>query len=260
MNYEIYFKHISENTELLKHKEDIAQLFYVCFHRKLNFALWEWAYIKNPINNPLVNLALIDNQVVGHYAFIPIATTNFKILLSMTTMVHPSARKYNLFIDLAEKSYEFARQHSYDFIIGFPNKKSAIIHEHLLNWNLTQTFVAQCDFELLASNYSHIPDIKNFESSLDLENTDFINWRLKKPNIKYIYQNENIYKSFENNTDILSLRNKIPFLQKNDKVNFLTQSNIFKEFHIFDYPFAYKSLQSKTKLNFYAELLVSDIF
>lgn len=256
----IVFVHLSKQEELIVFQKEILDLFYQCFHFHLDQKLWEWAYLNNPLGNPIVNLAFIDNILVGHYAFIPISVTHSSVLLSMTTMVKQSARRHNVFFDLAQQSYNFAKRNHFDFIIGFPNKKSAPVHEKLLDWKLFPSFVAQCDFEIFLANAPTIPT-HNLHM-LNLDDAAFLDWRTSKPCISYIQSGKNIYKLFNNQIDLLTLRDNYSSLgfNKKDCINFITQSKELEKYKIFDYPFAIKSLQSTSIPNFYLELLMSDIF
>lgn len=256
----ITFLHLSNNKDLINFREEISLLFYQCFQHHLDEKLWEWGYLNNPLGDSIVNLAFLNNNLVGHYAFIPIATTYYSTLLSMTTMVHQSARKYNIFFDLAQKSYEFARKKNFDFIVGFPNKKSALVHEKLLNWKILPSFVAQCDFQEFVQNSPKIS--KHNSCMLDIENINFINWRISKPKMIYLRRGDNFYKNFNDCFDILTHRECYELLgfKNKTRVNFITQSKKLEKYKIFDYPFAIKNLQSSLIPNFHIELLISDIF
>lgn len=260
-NSEITFKHIANHDELITYQDDIMQLFQECFLYSFDEKIWKWAYIDNPMGNPIINLAFMNKKLVGHYAFIPIATTNYRTLLSLTTMVDPLARKYNVFFDLAKRAYDFAKENYYDFIIGFPNKKSALIHEKILNWEILQTFVAQCDLNNL-SNTFQISNPLQQSCMLDLFCNDFINWRISKPNITYHKKKNTIYKYYGGNIDLLTQRENdgYPNLFAECKLNFITSDSSLEYSKIFDYPFAIKGLRSKNIPNFYPELLMSDIF
>lgn len=256
----VVFVHLSKSEDLLIFQKEILDLFYQCFQFHLDEKLWEWAYLNNPLGSPIVNLAFIDNTLVGHYAFIPIPITHSSVLLSMTTMVKQSARKYNVFFDLAQKSYNFAKKNHFDFIVGFPNKKSAPVHEKLLDWKLFPSFVAQCDFENFLKNTPITPS--HDLHMLDLNNTAFVNWRISKPNISYAQNGKNIYKFFDDQIDLLTLRGNYHSLDfdKQRHINFIVQSEKLERYKIFDYPFAIKNLRSTSIPDFYLELLMSDVF
>lgn len=257
---DINYLHISQKKELLPFQQKIAHLFCSCFERKFDSKLWEWLYLNNPFGDPLISLAFMDGVLVGHYAFIPIATTQHRTLLSVTTAVLKAARKHNIFFDLAKRAYQFAKQMHYDFIVGFPNKKSAQVHEKLLDWTIYPTFVSQCyfkDFKKLS-----FPTTKDKSCSLDLSNSNFLNWRTSKPNATYHHKGQNFYKFYGDDIDILTLRNDYQLLdfKSNFRINFLTMSKDLEKYKCFDYPFAVKNLHSSKTPNFYPELLMSDVF
>ncbi|WP_027327683.1 GNAT family N-acetyltransferase [Helicobacter pametensis] len=253
--------HIDTSSELINFQQEIFQLFFQCFGFKFKSSLWEWAYLKNPLGNALVNLAFLNQELVGHYAFIPIKTTKYKVLLSITTMVAPHARKNNTFFDLAIQSYHYAQSKGFDIIIGFPNLKSAIIHEKILDWHIKQTYIAQCSADIINDYSQEIFSTEDQTCKLKIDN-EFLKWRLSKPNTFYKKDQLNIYKYFQTREiDLLTIRSKLslsPF--RNNQINFLTQSPIFSQYKKFDYPFAYKNLQDNSNKKFHLELLMSDIF
>lgn len=261
INSKPIFLHITDRTLLKKYQQPIIDLFKECFGRELSAIMWDWAYIRNPLGDPLVNLAILEEKVVGHYAFIPIATTKFRVLLSLTTMVSPSARKYNIFFDLANKSYDFAKQMGYEFIIGFPNKNSVLVHEKLLGWKILKTFVAQCSLQNL-DNKMPIPPNNKHLCMLDINHADFIDWRTSKPNISYHRQEDIFYKTYQSNIDLLTQRHICSNLHfsNNSKFNFLTSITELQKYKIFEYPFAIKNLGNSEFPIFYPELLMSDVF
>lgn len=260
MNSNLTFLHIQDKKILQQYQINISQLFHLSFNRTLDLDLWKWIYIDNPIANPLVNFAFVSNQLVGHYALIPIPTTKYKVLLSVTTMVDPCARKYNTFVNLAEKSYLYAKQQNYDLLIGFPNQKSAILHEKLLGWKIHKTFIAQSNFQTFKQTYQLVDKTSDF--SLDISNKSYLTWRFKKPRTKYFQQGQNIYKTFQDSIDILTFRDPSLELPQNTKVNFLSNlRDCNKDIKLlFEYPFAYKILNPNINPSVKPELLMSDIF
>lgn len=254
----ITFEHINTKSQLIAYKQNIASLFSVCFSKTLDYDLWEWLYLKNPVGSPLINLAFWNNELVGHYAFIPIKTNQYKTLLSITTMVSKTVRKYGVFYDLALKSYDFAQQAGYDLIIGFPNANAAPVHEKLLEWKLEKTFVIQ-----IKDSYQNISE-NHQQIMLDLDNKDFLQWRLSKPNTHYFQENGNIFKTFQNGIDLVYLNTPKIEISENKSIDFcniLTQNKSLEQYKIFDYPFAYKILNPQIKNIFFKiDLLMSDIF
>lgn len=235
MQTRIDYLHLHDKKELLKFKDQILTLFADCFMRQLDESLWEWLYLQNPLGDPIINLAFLDKKLIGHYAFIPIKTNQHKIFLSATTMVHPSARKYNAFFDLALRSYEFAKPHC-DFIVGFPNKNSAIIHKTLFHWELEPTFIIQTKSFAFASHQTSC-------INLDLTDQSFLQWRLSKPNASYITTKENlIFKPYKNSLDIVYSGEAKHLEESHLPYNILTKDPAYKDQKLIDYPFAFKAL------------------
>lgn len=256
MQHRITFLHLHNKEKLSLFKDQICSLFSDCFMRKLDLQLWEWLYLQNPLGDPIINLAFLDDQLVGHYAFIPIKTSHHRIFLSATTMVAQSARKYNIFYDLALKSYEFAKPHC-DLIIGFPNKNASIVHKSLLHWEIQDTFIIRTKSHSFAKQYAnHLID-------LDLRDQTFLRWRLSKPNASYIIQDQNlIVKRYENSLDVV-YSGEVEYLKETHlPYNILTQDKSLKDQKIIDYPFAYKILNPNITPPppMRIELLLSDVF
>ncbi|PRM94740.1 GNAT family N-acetyltransferase [Aliarcobacter cryaerophilus] len=192
----IEFKKImlNDKDELLKYKTQILELFEHSFNSKMDEKLWNWAYIENPNGNPIVSLYFDGERLVGHYAVIPVSfihnQKNINAVLSMTTMVHFSYRKYGIFIEQAQEVYEKAKELDYKFVCGFPNKKSAPGFKKRLNWTIEEDlYVASFSYdELQKIEKKTYPNTISFNTQ-DKEN---IEWRLSKPNQNYFRKNNNI--------------------------------------------------------------------
>jgi 3-hydroxybutyryl-CoA dehydratase len=131
---------ITKKSDLLEYKAAIMKLFFDCFDKEMNEDLWEWAYKDNPNGDPIVSLYFDGDQLIGHYAVIPmmfeLGDGNINGLLSMTTMVQKAYRKYGVFVDQASDVYEEGRRLVYKFVCGFPNKNSAPGFKRRLGWTL----------------------------------------------------------------------------------------------------------------------------
>lgn len=232
----ITYLHLHGKEELLSFKEKILSLFADCFMRDLDPKLWEWLYLQNPLGDPIINLAFLNNELIGHYAFIPIKTNQYRIFLSATTMVSKSARKHNVFYDLALRSYDFAKSYC-DLIIGFPNKNASLVHQALLHWKLQDTFIIK------TKSYTFGKQHTNNLIDLDLQNQTFLQWRLSKPNTSYIIQDQNlILKQYGDSIDVV-YSGEVEHLEESHlPYNILTQDVSLKSQKIIDYPFAYKIL------------------
>jgi hypothetical protein len=204
---------ISDKQELLKHKFEINRLFSECFAQRNIGDLWDWAYIKNPNNVPIVTLCYEENRLVGHYAIMsmPLWSGNAVInsYLSMTTMVAQSHRKYGLFQKLAADTYETAAKLGVDFIIGFPNVLSTPGFKKRLNWVLPPTdYVARITKEQLFGGSSISMLLSKKAYKLNLHDQKTLMWRMSKPGAKYFWNDGLLFKEFNDSIDIMYFDNE----------------------------------------------------
>lgn len=256
---------INDKDELLKYKTQILDLFEHSFGSKMDEELWQWAYIENPNENPIVSLYFDGEILVGHYAVIPIKfihnQKNIDAVLSMTTMVDLAYRKYGIFVEQANEVYEKASELGFKFVCGFPNKKSAPGFKKRLNWILEE--------DLYVANFSY-NELQQIEKrsyphaiSFNIQDKANIEWRLSKPNQKYSKKNNNILKEFDSNMDIVY--NGIDFanLDKDKKYNLLLDHSLDKylDKKEFDYIFGYRLFDTSLEgIEFKKDLIMSDVF
>lgn len=93
----------------------------------------------NPFGPPMIELALDDGKVVGHYAMCPAESLiDGKSVLSarsMTTMTHPDYAGRGIFSDLAEKIYDrVQRECGLSFVWGFPNANVHYARVQKVGW------------------------------------------------------------------------------------------------------------------------------
>jgi len=254
---------INNKDELLNYKEQIFELFEKSFGKMIDDKLWEWAYIDNPNGNPIVSLYFDNDKLIGHYAVIPMTfrykEKSIKGLLSMTTMVEKSYRKYGVFVEQASEVYELAKELGYKFVCGFPNKKSAPGFKKRLNWTLQEDFfVAQLTYDELLKLKK-----RGWENSIffDIYEKENFDWRLNKPGQKYFMKGKNILKKYDSLFDIVFHCYDFSMLDKDKKYNLLTNEQNYIEKKQFDYVFGYKIFDSSLKdAEFKVDLLISDVF
>lgn len=254
---------ITDKEELLKYKTQIFDLFKRCFSKTIDEKLWEWAYIDNPNGNPIVSLYFDKDNLVGHYAVIPLNMTydnnEIKAVLSMTTMVDLSYRKYGIFVEQANDVYIKAKELGYKFVCGFPNKKSAPGFKKRLQWNLNENlYVAKLNYDeikRLVKNGNKKQINFNIQDERNLE------WRLKKPNQNYIYKDSNILKEYGDDYDIV-FSSDLSRLDENKSYNMLLRDNVeYLDKKQFDYIFGYRFFdKSLENIDFKIDLLMSDVF
>lgn len=267
MSKNIIFKKllINDKKELLEYKDKIFELFFKCFNRNMDQELWQWAYIENPNENPIVSLYFDEDKLIGHYAFIPVSLIykkkTLKAVLSMTTMIDYSYRKYGIFQSQAQDVNEKAIELGYKLVYGFPNKQAAPGLKKRLGWILEE------DLYVAKFTYDELQQInKNtYQNAISFNTQDRLNmeWRLNKPNQKYIRKNNNILKKFDNNFDIVFNGFDFSNLENDKEYNLLIDYELDK--HIdkkqFDYIFGYKFFDTSLEdIEFKKDLLMSDVF
>jgi hypothetical protein len=254
---------VNDKNELLKYKEQILELFLHSFGHEIDENLWNWAYMDNPNGNPIVSLYFDNNKLVGHYAVIPIKFTHnqktIDAVLSMTTMVDASYRKYGIFVEQANNVYDKAAELGYKFVYGFPNKKSAPGFKKRLEWIIDDSMCVS------SLSYDDLQQIKTKEHSslisFDIEDEDNLYWRLNKPGCSYFRNNYSILKKFDDKVDIVFSGTNFSTLDRNGRYNLLLPIGLTIGNKEFDYIFGYKLFDSSLNgLDFKKDLIMSDIF
>lgn len=132
------FEFINKN-EYLRRIQEFQELFMYCFNKEVSKEFLIWRYIKNPLDELLINVALDNNKIVANYSVSPytiyIDGKLEKAALSMTTMTHPDYRGKGLFPKLATDLYKRMEEYNYIAVTGFPNNNSHSIFVEKLNWN-----------------------------------------------------------------------------------------------------------------------------
>lgn len=126
MDYIIKQLDFTDPTDMQK-LVDLQNAVYAGQHVFTSNTFKYW-YIDNP-NGRVVSFNAIAGQVIAaHYALIPIKMSiagEVKLgLLSMATVTHPAHRGKGLFKTLAKKTYEYAAESGYAFVIGVANANS----------------------------------------------------------------------------------------------------------------------------------------
>ncbi|AXX96286.1 GNAT family N-acetyltransferase [Arcobacter ellisii] len=256
---------INDKNELLKYKTQILELFEHSFGTQMDEKLWNWAYIDNPNGNPIISLYFDDERLVGHYAVIPIKfihnQQNLNAVLSMTTMVDSTYRKYGVFIEQANEVYHKASELGYKFVCGFPNKKSAPGFKKRLDWILEE--------DLYVANFSY-DELQQIEKksylnaiSFNTEDKENLKWRLGKPNQNYFKKSNHILKEFEGNFDIVFSGIDFTNLERDKKYNLLLDHSLveYLDKKEFDYIFGYRLFDASLDgIEFKKDLIMSDVF
>ncbi len=178
----------TDDNSLLEYKELLNLVF-----PKTSFDLdyLKWLYNKNPFGTAIGYNAYSQGKLVAHYVTIPVIyffkNIKFEGLLSLNTVTHPDFQGKGIFTNLANKTYEYATQLGYKFIIGVANNNSTYGFINKLGFRL----ISPLDVYLTISS-------KGKELSFDTKftsivNKDFINWRLSRPKNKYFSRGNVIF-------------------------------------------------------------------
>lgn len=111
------------------HIPALSQLYNLCFRKNISP---DWFHHKYDTENLGVKyigfLAIHQNNIAAFYGVIPclVILEGKEILAAQSadTMTHPDYRGQGLFVTLARKTYELARNSGIRFLFGFPNQHS----------------------------------------------------------------------------------------------------------------------------------------
>jgi hypothetical protein len=260
---------LSSKLSLLEHRDAIEHLFYLSFGQRALGEIWNWAYLQNPNGDPIVSLCYEHNELVGHYAIVPMplssATVRKNSYISMTTMVAESHRKFGLFTQLAQENYARATELGVDFVFGFPNAQSTPGFRKRLNWDLPESdyVVALDKADLLALAESGKLE-KSDRLSLDLSQTVLREWRLSRPGTSYTFENGLAYKRHGEALDLLwwdESRN-LAHLPQGVRINLLVDASTGLEPNRqFEYQFGGIGLSSPFVTSaIFRQMALSDLF
>lgn len=188
-NDSIYrFERVSTSDESIKEVTDLLNL---CFPKSIDIETFDyikWEYDENPVGKIVGYNAFSGNILAAHYVAMPIymnidGKKNLG-LLSLNTATHPEHRGKKLFTYLAERTYQYAAENGYKFVIGVANANS------------THGFIKYLKFKLIGpltfkiGMGTNLYPEKAYTYSRYWDNT-LIEWRLKNPSYKY-YKNGDI--------------------------------------------------------------------
>ncbi len=145
MDYSIKQLHFDDEGLSLQKVADLQNKVYADrggTYTPENFAFW---YLKNPVGKVISFNAFYCDELVAHYACIPIMMSiNGRIstgLLDMATVTHPNHRGKGLFKTLAQATYSFAKDKGFEFVVGVANGNSFPGYMKYFDF----TFISQLD-------------------------------------------------------------------------------------------------------------------
>jgi len=258
---------LETKSDLLGFSANVHQLFNDCFHRSLDSKLWEWAYLKNPYGSPIVALAFDKDELVGHYALIPITLANMvnetvNAYLSMTTMIKRSYLRLDLFRSLAEITYEVAfRKNKSPIVYGYPNNKSAPGFSKRLAWKVnlnlsiygtdTKYLSNDADFQLL------LADAESF--TIDLRDENALKWRSNKPNSIWIEHEGAFFKTYNQTYDLMYILNRNLFMRE-CKLRFNILGSKQGSCQSTSYIVGQKQYNNNSQIKLFHQMAMSDVF
>lgn len=151
----------------------------------------DWQYFQNPLGNVVGYDAIYNNEIVAHYATIPVSymfnNRPTKGLLSLNTATHSNHQGKGLFTKLANNTYYLAKESGYDFVIGVANQNST----HGFIKKLGFYLIGQLDVILYVGQVKKKSDLQNYFVSCWDEKT--LAWRLKNPSANYLEKEGSIF-------------------------------------------------------------------
>ena len=178
------FKDIKIETGKLTENEfkELSHLFKRVFKKKFSTEFLKWYYLLNPNGPALTNNAYYNGKIIGHYALIPIRIKlyeeEFKAALSVFTAIDENFRGLYLFNELANKTFELAKDEGKEFIIGVSNQKSTKLFVRYFKFKL----VSQLDVKFGIGKIKKLQSKNNFKV---IWNDKSLSWRLKNPRFDY---------------------------------------------------------------------------
>jgi GNAT superfamily N-acetyltransferase len=144
----------------------------------------KWQYADNPDGTIVGFNALIDGSLSAHYVTQPMQALingqRKKGLLSLNTATHPGHQGKGLFVKLADRTYQYAADNGYDFVIGVANQNSV----HGFTKKLGFQLVGQLHALLGIGALPYTSDLNKFSYSR-YWSQEALSWRLANPNNKY---------------------------------------------------------------------------
>ena len=186
MDYRI--EQVKVDEAALRESQALLQKVFADHADKFSFEYLKWQYADNPVG-PIVGFnAYMGDMLAAHYVTMPIYMNinGQKTLgvLSLNTATHPDHRGKRLFSILAERTYEYAADNGYKFVIGVANANS------------THGFIKHLGFKLIGPLTFKVGVGQNLYQRTDYTFTrywdkEIIDWRLKNPSMKY-FKNEDM--------------------------------------------------------------------
>lgn len=148
----------------------------------------KWQYADNPVGTIVGFNAYNGEELAAHYVTMPIYMNingqKTLGLLSLNTATHPNHQGKRLFTTLADRTYQYAAENGYKFVIGVANANS------------THGFLKHLGFKLIGPLTFKVGLGMKLYQRTDYTFTRYwdkviMDWRLKNPSMKY-YKNGDV--------------------------------------------------------------------
>lgn len=148
----------------------------------------QW-YLNNPMGKVISFNAFYGEELVAHYACIPYKMeVDGRVvlgLLDMATVTHPDHRGKGLFKKLALTTYDYAKEQSFEFVLGVANANSFPGYMKYFPF----TFVGQLDIKVGYGVNIKCNGNKTYRVHWD---KDSFNWRLKCFDNQYYHKKDSL--------------------------------------------------------------------
>lgn len=193
---------------------DIARLFSEVFVRPFPSEPWGKWYCANPYGNPIVVLAYADGVLIAHNALIPQvfsgpASSTYRYMLSISTMVDKRFRDLSVFERIVGDAHEQARRQGIDLIVGFPNAKSLVPFKVLFGYRtLFQTPLCTWHPSRVATEVPVAPiscvqdDVAGYSYPCD---ASYWNWRFPNAAARCVLVGNDLQLAYKRQQDVLTV-------------------------------------------------------
>lgn len=144
----------------------------------------KWQYADNPDGTIVGFNAYAGETLAAHYVAQPmVAVINGQKrrgLLSLNTATHPGHQGKGLFVKLADRTYQYAAEQGYDFVIGVANQNSV----HGFTKKLGFQLAGQLHALLGAGPLPYTDELRGYAYYKDWS-PEALAWRLRNPVTQY---------------------------------------------------------------------------
>lgn len=181
MEYEIKQLLFDDEDVSLQKVVNLQNIVYEGTHTFSVKGFRQW-YLNNPMGKVISFNAFYGEELVAHYACIPykmeIEGRIVTGLFDMATVTHPEHRGKGLFKKLAQTTYDYAKEHGFEFVLGVANANSFPGYMKYFPF----TFVGQLEVKMGLGTKIKCDGEKTYKVYWD---KDSFKWRLKTCKANY---------------------------------------------------------------------------